>query len=71
MKRKKVNTIKEIVKGRIVGIERTNGSKYNGQITNETNHYITVYDRNKQQDFKMQKSNVRCVRCAGQEYKFG
>lgn len=49
-------------KGRMVGIMTINAkgvvSKFNGQILNQSEQFVTVRDRNKQKNFKISKNTI-------------
>lgn len=48
-------------RGRFVGITTVKGdkvSKYNGQIVNQSQNYVTIKDRNKNKQFKLAKNTI-------------
>lgn len=49
-------------KGRMVGLMTINAkgvvSKYNGQVLNQSEQFVTVRDRNKQKNFKISKNTI-------------
>lgn len=48
-------------KGRFFGLYTNQGKTYNAQFVNETDKYITIYDRNKSRDVKLAKSSIKSV----------
>ena len=48
-------------KGRFFGLYTNQGNVYNAQFINETDQYITIYDRNNSRDIKLAKSSIKSV----------
>jgi len=49
-------------KGRFFGLYTKQGSVHNAQLVNETDNYITVYDRNLGERVKLAKTSIEAVK---------
>lgn len=48
-------------KGRFFGLYTTQGRVINAQFVNESDAYVTVYDRNNCEDVKLAKTSIKAV----------
>lgn len=55
--------------GRFFGIEKRNGEKINAQLVSESPHYVTVHDRNLQQELKLAKASIVALNIDGATWR--